>query len=153
MRKALAALTATVLLLLPALATGAIADTGPSGPTLAGSIEVTSARLLAKGVAVDLGLDVYCTDESGDWVTEYGFVTIDERVGRTVTRGYGDLGYGMTFTCDGVTANHVDFTVRADPYAFKQGLILVSAQICLANLDNYQDYGCLVDAVEYRLRK
>lgn len=153
MRRAFAALTATVLLLLPALATGATADTTPGGPTLVGSIEVTSARLMAKGVAVELGLDVFCEDGSSDWTTEWGIVQVDQRVGRAVTHGYGDLGYGTSLTCDGVTANHLDVIARADPYALKQGLAIVSAQICLANWDNYQQYGCLVDSAVYRLRK
>lgn len=153
MRRMLAGLAATMLLLLPAVATTATADTTPGGPTLSGSIEVTSASLLARGVAVDLGLEVICDDGGGEWVTEYGFITIDQRWGRAIARGYGQVPYGNSLVCDGVTANHLQTTVRAEAIPFKTGSALVSAEICLANWDNYQDYGCLMDTVESRLRK
>lgn len=140
-------------MLVPVLPASVMADT-PGGPPLDATLTFTSATLVARGVAVDVGLDVVCEpDEVGpDWTSEYGIVSVDQRAGKYISRDWGQIPYGIEVTCDGVTANHLSVIVRAETSPFRVGVALLSAEVCLANLDNYQSYGCVSDTATMRLR-
>jgi len=146
MKRALAIFVATGLLLVPAISAMA------AGPV---SFEFKSATLLAKGVGVLVEFDAVCepVDGTTDAMVDWGSAQIDQRAGKTIIHGWGSSFGFMPITCDGSTATPITVLVRADTMPFKQGSALVSAELCIYDLDNYHSYRCGQDQAALRIRR
>jgi hypothetical protein len=157
MRRVIAAVLAAGLLLVPPLSVGVLADTTGGGPGIPVSIELTSGTVVARGAAVQLGMDLTCEAgaEPGDYLVEYGWAEVRQAVGRKIVVGYGGLGYGDggPIVCDGQTVTHVEVWVRPETAPFKVGLAFVDVTLCAAVADNYQSYGCADEQGSLRLTR
>jgi hypothetical protein len=127
MRRVLASLVAAGVLLVGAV--GPVAATDPV------TVTITSASLVARGVAVEVDLDVVCQPLEGETalLLEYGFVRVDQAVSKkAVAGGMVDL-YGGTFVCDGSTVNSLEALVRTNSVPFRKGVAMVEAYIYLVD--------------------
>jgi hypothetical protein len=105
-----------------------LALSATSGPAVAFSsgglfldVQVESARLVSRGAAVDVTLEVTCNSPFGADV----FVTVTQRSGSGVAQGFGSETVGCTGSGEQVV-------IRAQAFggkAFKQGTAVVSAEI------------------------
>lgn len=155
MRRVIVAVLAAVLLV-PPIAVSAMADTTPGGSDTPLSIEITSARLAAKGVAVQLGVDLLCEPgaEVGDYLIEYGWGELRQAHGRSIVTAYGDLGYGFgrSVACDGQTITSIVMSMRPDA-PMKPGSSWADITVCTAMADNYQSYGCATEQAVVRVTR
>ncbi|HYN93772.1 MAG TPA: hypothetical protein VES42_07975 [Pilimelia sp.] len=111
--------TATALLTLPVLA---LLGSAPASAAASATFDLTSATLVARGAAVDLGVTVTCP--AGDW--GYVSAAISQRSGSSVAHGTGS----SSFFCTGAPQT---MTLRAvaqpGGVVFKRGEAAVTASL------------------------
>ena len=121
------------------------------------SIEITSAKLAAKGVAVQLGVDLLCEPgaEVGDYLVEYGWGELRQAQGRRIVTAWGGLGYGEggAIVCDGQTITSLVMWMRPEGVPMKSGLAFADVTVCAAMADNYQSYGCANEQAAVRITR
>jgi hypothetical protein len=109
------------------LAAASFALFAPSGPAVAFSsgglfldVQVESATLVSRGAAVDVTLEVTCNADFADV-----FVSVSQRSGSGVARGFGSESVGCTGS-----GEHVVIRAQASGgRAFKQGTAVINAEI------------------------
>jgi hypothetical protein len=117
-----------VAALVAILAGASFALFAPAGPAVAFSsgglfldVQVQSARLVSRGAAVDVTLEVTCNSPFGADV----FVTVTQKSGSGVAQGFGSESVGCTGSGEQVVIRVQAFGGKA----FKQGTAVVSAEI------------------------
>jgi hypothetical protein len=117
-----------VAALVAILAGASFALFAPSGPAVAFSsgglfldVQVESARLVSRGAAVDVTLEVTCNATG----TAFVDVSVTQKSGSGVAQGFGSTSVGCTGSGEQIVVR-----VRASgAKAFKQGTAVVSAEI------------------------
>jgi hypothetical protein len=116
----------SLLVTLPLLA--ALLSASPATAAPAATVDVTSATLVAKGAAIDLGVSVTCP--AGD--TASLFVSVTQRSGKSLAQGSGST---ANTTCTGQAQT---FTIRAAGRAggavFKKGPAAVTTELVSCGL-------------------
>jgi hypothetical protein len=125
-----------VAALVAILAGASFALFAPAGPAVAFSsgglfldVQVESARLVSRGAAVDVTLELTCNASSPVDV----FVTVTQRSGSGVAAGSGFASFGCTGSGQQVT---VRVTASPSGKTFKQGAAVVEAEVfgCRPNI-------------------